>query len=266
MINLRSISGSTAVCGILADPVRFAKTPLLMNEEFRRRHVNAVLVPLHVARERLASAVQGLRAIESFAGAVISMPHKQSIIPLLDTLSPTAQALATVNVFRRDRSGELSGANFDGEGFLAGLATLGESVKGSNVLLIGAGGAATAIAFAIGSAGARSLTIINRTRKRAEELAARVDATGLPVTVGDPARPGGDFDLVVNASNVGMDGKESPIDDAALHQDMVVCDIIVVRPVTPLLEQAKARGCVVQNGEAMLRGQISLIADFLLAS
>jgi shikimate dehydrogenase len=151
----------------------------------------------------------------------------------------------------------------DGDGFLAGLRSIDRDVIGRRVLLIGAGGAATAIGFAIARAGARSIAVRNRTRARADELGRRLRALGIQTSVVEDACD--DYDIVVNASSVGMrDDDPSPIDPAELRSGMVVCDIIVGTRLTPLVRQAQAYGCVVQNGDAMLAGQIRLMARFML--
>ncbi|MBK7975493.1 MAG: hypothetical protein IPK07_20155 [Deltaproteobacteria bacterium] len=144
-----AITGRTRLLALIADPVAQARSPAAVNRLLaeRGRGGDFVMVAAKVAPERLANAVSGLRAIDSFAGAVVSMPHKETIVPLLDGLTEEATLTRVVNVFRREADGRLVGTILDGEGFVAGLRGAGHEVRGARCLLVGAGGAATAIAF-----------------------------------------------------------------------------------------------------------------------
>src|SRR5262245_23506350 len=165
-----TIHGSTAVLAIVADPVAQAQTPMLLNAALARRGHDAVLVPLHVGTEGLARAVDAMRAVRNFRGAVVSMPHKAAVVALLDDVEPSVRQVGACNVVRRDRDGRLCGTIFDGEGFVAGLRNAGQDVRGRKVFLAGAGGAASAIAFAVCRHGAAALTIYNRTAAHADAL------------------------------------------------------------------------------------------------
>ncbi|GAA4507173.1 shikimate dehydrogenase [Actinoallomurus oryzae] len=257
------VRGTTRVLGIIGDPLAHARAPEMVNAVIAERGADAVLVPMLVHVGELAPAVAGLRAIGSFGGAVVTMPHKQAIVPFVQRLERSAAETGAVNVIRREADGTLTGDMLDGGGFLAGLRSIGQDVVGRRVLLLGAGGAAIAIAVAVARAGADSITIVNRTHARAEDLAARVEALGVAVRVANDAR--GDHDVVINATSAGMRPDDPmPLDPAVLRPGMVVSDIIVGPRRTPLVEAAEARGCVVQNGDAMLAGQTQLMVDFLL--
>lgn len=262
---MKGVRGTTRVLGIIGDPLAQARSPQAVNAVIAERGVDAVLVPLVVGVGDLVSAVSGLRAIRSFGGAIVTMPHKQAILPLLQRLEPNAEDIGAVNVIRREADGTLTGDMLDGVGFLAGLRSIGRDVAGRCVLLVGAGGAASAIAFAVARAGAASIAFLNRTRARAEDLASHVGGLGVGVRVVDDAQ--GDYDVVINASSAGMrPGDPIPLALAVLRPGVVVVDIVVGAGRTPLVDAAEARGCVVQNGDAMLAGQIQLMADFLLGS
>jgi shikimate dehydrogenase len=260
---MSAVRGTTRVFGIVGDPLAQARSPEYMNTLIAERGADAVLVPLRVSVADLSAAVAGLRAIASFGGAIVTMPHKQAIVPLVQRLTPAAELLGAVNVIRREVDGTLTGGMLDGEGFLAGLRSIGEDVAGRRVLLIGAGGAATAIAFAVAQSGAASIAFLNRTRSRAEALAGRVAEFKVDARVVDDAH--GQYDVVINASSVGMRSDDPlPLDPAALRSGVVVSDIIVGTRRTRLVEEAQECGCIVQNGDAMLAGQMQLMADFLL--
>ena len=263
---MSGITGRTKLLGLIADPVAAARSPILANASLARRGRESeyVLLALQVADGDLAPVVAGLRRIATFAGAIVSMPHKETVVPLLDELSPEARLVGAVNVVRREEGGRLVGTTLDGEGFVAGLRAAGHEVAGRRVLLCGAGGAGAAIAFALVKHGCTALAIENRTRLRAEMLAARL-ADGFPyadVRVG--VRPGDRWDVAVNATPLGMqDGDPLPMSDAMLDAAELVADCVVTRDATPLLEAARARGRAVQPGRAMLEAQMELLLAFM---
>lgn len=258
------VTGRTAVLGIFGDPVVQARSPQLLNALMAGRGLDAVLVPLHVAADGLAAAVAGLRAIKSFKGVVVTMPHKQAIIPLLDGVAPEAAQVGACNIVRRDPDGRLIGSMFDGEGFVAGLAQAGHEVRGRRVFMADAGGAASGIAFALGKHGAAGLTLHNRGVARAEDLAARVRAAwpAMTVTLGT-ADPTG-HDIVVNATSLGMQpGDALPLDITGLKAGMVAADIIMQPDTTAFLAAGAERGAVLHRGQAMLEAQLDLMIQFL---
>lgn len=260
------ITGRTRLLGLIADPLAQARSPVLANASLERRGRASefVLLPLQVAADDLEPVVAGLRRIATFAGAIVSMPHKETIVPLLDELSPEARLIGAVNVFRRDGGGRLAGTTLDGEGFVAGLRAAGHEVAGKRILLCGAGGAGAAIAFALVKHGCASLAIENRTPLRAQMLAARLhDACPYgEVTIG--WRAGHPYDVAVNATPLGMrDGDALPMSDAMLDAAALVADCVVTRAVTPLLAAARARGRTIHGGLPMLEAQIELLLDFM---
>src|SRR6185369_11730440 len=143
------------------------------NAALTARGVDAVLLPMQVPDGVLAPVIDGLRRIGNFKGAVVSMPHKVTVASLVDALTPEARQAGACNAIRRAPDGRLEGTTLDGEGFVAGLRAAGHEVRGRRVFMVGAGGAAAATAFALAKHGAGGLTIANRTRAKAEDLAAR---------------------------------------------------------------------------------------------
>src|SRR5262245_20205987 len=158
-----AITGRTDVLAILGDPLEQARAPGLVNAALAVRGEDAVLVPLRVARGGLAPVITGLRAVESFRGAVVTMPHRTAVVDLLDDVLPEARQVGACNVVRREAGGRLTGTMLDGEGFVAALRHAGHEVRGKRVFLAGAGGAAAAIAFAVGKYGVAALAIHTRT-------------------------------------------------------------------------------------------------------
>ncbi|MFG1351568.1 shikimate dehydrogenase family protein [Xanthobacter autotrophicus] len=257
------ITGHTRVLGILADPIAHVKAPAGINAIARRRGRDAVMVPFQVAPDRLSAWVASLRDLKSFDGAVVTVPHKVAIVGLCDRVSDRARAIGAANVIRRAADGSLEADMLDGAGFVAGLRGAGIEPRDKAAYLVGAGGAANAIAFALAEAGVARLTLANRTLDKAEDLAARVRAAfpGVLVKVGT-ADPSG-HDLVVNGTSLGMrSGDSFPLDAAWLAPQMVVAEVIMEPAETALLAAARAVGCRVHPGRPMLDHQLELMADY----
>ena len=215
-------------------------------------------INMEVAPHDLAAAVQGARAM-GFRGFNCSLPHKVAVIPHLDGLGESASVMGAVNcVVRRDD--RLIGENTDGKGFLKSLRTVADPA-GRSVVLFGAGGAARAIAVELGLAGARRITVVNRSPGRGGELVdllrtrLHLDATLVPWT-GDVSIPQG-TDIVVNATSIGLYDPHArlALDVASLHPGMVVADVIGNPPRTRLIRDAEGRGCLVLDGLGMLVNQ-----------
>jgi shikimate dehydrogenase len=259
------ITGRTRVVAIVADPVARARSPMLLNALFAERHLDLVMVPFHVPAGGLEPVIEGMRAIENCAGALVSMPHKTRVTSLVDEVTRAGREVGACNVVRRQPDGRLVGTMFDGEGFVGGLTAAGHDVRGRRALVAGAGGAASAIAFALAHHGVAALTLTNRTAAKAEALAARVReaAPGVAVQAGD-ADPRG-HDLVVNGTSLGMQPDDPPpVATGALEPGTIAAEVIVAHETTRFLDEAERRGCVVHRGEAMLVAQLDLIVDFLL--
>jgi shikimate dehydrogenase len=258
------ITGNTRLLAILADPIHHVKAPQAINGLLAARGVDSVLVPIHVSAGNLETVVAGLRAMQNLDGLVITVPHKTAIAALCDTLEPHAAAIGAVNCIRRNADGTLTGTMLDGLGFVAGLKAHGIDPKGMRAYLAGAGGAANAIAFALAEAGVTHLTIVNRTRAKSDDLAARLAKVhpGLPVSTA-PASVA-DHDLIVNATSLGLrEGDALPLDVNALQPRQIVAEIIMVPEMTPLLVAAKAKGCRIHLGRPMLDAQLDLMIAYM---
>ncbi|WP_281966993.1 shikimate dehydrogenase family protein [Roseovarius nanhaiticus] len=261
---MTQITGNTNLYGILADPIHHVKTPQVMNRLFAEVGHDGVLVPFHVSADGLTDAVRGLRAIQSLAGLIVTVPHKTVIPALCDDLTEQARMVGAVNCIRRDADGKLTGAILDGVGFVEGLRGAGHDPKGLKVILAGAGGAASAIAFALAEAGVSALTIANRTEARARDLADRISAAYPDVDVSTDASAVAEADLVVNATSLGMrEGDALPLDTSQLHNDQIVAEAIMDPAVTPLLAAAEKVGARTHPGLPMLQSQARLMAEFM---
>ncbi len=259
------ITGATKLLALIADPVVQARSPGMANAllEERGRFGAFALLPLQVPAGALEVVVPALRRIGNFAGAVVSMPHKSAIVPLLDEILPDGRLVGAVNVFRRDDDGRLTGTTLDGEGFVGGLAGAGHEVRGASCVLVGAGGAGAAIAAALARHGCAALTIVNRTAAKADALAAvvRTAFPAVPVSVGDA---GGAYDLAVNATSLGMrPGDALPMPRELVARAGLVAECVLAPEITPLLELARDMGRPIHTGIPMLSAQMNLLLDFM---
>jgi len=246
------LTGRTRLAGVLGWPVAHSRSPRLHGFWLERYRIDGAYLPLPVRPEAFETAVRGMVAL-GFAGANVTIPHKLAAYTICDELDATARRAGAVNtmVFR---DGRIEGSNTDGSGFLDNLRGHGVDPAAGPALLLGAGGGARAIAAALQDAGA-PVSIANRTRERAEELAQ--DLPGLCVLDWqdrDAALAG--YALIVNTTALGMDGEGSlPVDLAAARPGTAVADIVYVPLETPLLAAARARGLRAVEGLGMLLHQ-----------
>lgn len=258
------ITGRTVLFAVLADPIAHVKAPDAINKLLRDRGIDGVMVPVHVGPADLASVVAGLKGMRNLAGFIVTVPHKSAMTALCDDVSARARAIGAVNVVRRTADGQLVGDMLDGLGFTEGLRQAGIALAGRSVYLAGAGGAASAIAFALVAAGVGRLTIANRTRTRSDALIERLSMqqSGVPIVSGT-SDPSG-HDIVVNGTSLGLHaGDPLPLDVSRLDARQTVAEIIMDPERTPLLAAARARGCRVQPGSPMLTCQLAMMADFM---
>jgi shikimate dehydrogenase len=249
---------------ILGDPVAHIRGTAFLNEHFRQSGRDATAAPLHVAPADLAGVVGAIRKMRNVAGFGVTLPHKIEILKHLNDLTDRAARIGAVNFVRRDGDGRLAGDNVDGLGFVAGLARNGIALAGRRVLQIGAGGVGRAIAFALAEAGAAEITLVNRSRGKAEALAAAVGAAcpncRCSSGAGDPTRA----DLLVNATSLGLQESDPlPIDIAALPTGAAVAEVIMAPETTALLRQAEQRGHRIVRGREMIMEQLRLATAFL---
>lgn len=260
---MMEITGKTSLYCILADPIAQVRTPQLVNQLLRQQGTDGVMVPVHVPPQHLADMTQALRQTRNFKGMVVTVPHKMAMLELCDDVEGYAAEIGAVNVVRREPDGRLVGAMLDGLGFLRGLRQRGAAVEGARVYMAGAGGAASAIAYALAGAGVGRLTIFNRSRARIDALAARLHAShpGFQVDAGT-ADPSG-HDIVINATSLGMaEGDALPLDADKLTPGQWVADIIMDPAETALLAKARERGCLIYGGAGMLDGQVADMVAF----
>jgi shikimate dehydrogenase len=261
MTNVQPIHHHTELYGIFGFPIGHSLSPLMHNTAFAHHQLDAVYLPFAVHPDQLETAVKSIGALQ-MRGINVTIPHKQAVMTWLDELSPEAQLIGAVNTIHL-REGRLYGYNTDGIGFLRTLEEAGCDVGGRTVLLLGAGGAARAIAVQLCLARIHRLYLANRTQRRAEDLAASLkqslpDADIHVTTMGESFLSAHlpHLDIVVNATSVGMhQHNHLPLPVAELGPQHVVCDI-VYRPLrTPLLRAAQRQGARTVDGLGMLLHQ-----------
>jgi len=250
---------------LLGDPVAHSVSPAMHNAAFRALDLPGRYVARRVPGELLADAVAALRGDE-YRGANVTVPHKQAVLPFLDSVGPDAAAIGAVNTIVRE-GGRLRGENTDAPGLLAALeSALGIVPYGLRILLLGAGGAARAAAAAMLSQGPASLTIYNRDPARADQLATELGARygGRVRAVDRDAAlvEGSDVDLVVNATSAGLDGVSLPLDGLRPRPGSSLYDMVYAPSPTPLMRALAAEGANVADGLAMLVAQAA--ASFAL--
>ena len=244
--------------GSFSTPCDDNPTVVMVEAAYRHAGLNWRYINAEVEPAGLAAAVAGARAM-GWRGFNLSMPHKVAVIEHLDGLGESARLINAVNcVVRRD--GRLIGENTDGKGFLSSLVPVRDP-RGAHVMLLGAGGAARAIAVELALAGVTRLSIVNRSAPRAEELARLVRAArpidvATVAWVGDVAVPA-DVDVLVNCTSIGLGDASArvPVDPRTLRRGLVVADVIPNPPRTVLLTQAEAAGATIIDGLGMLVGQ-----------
>ena len=246
------LSGHARRAGILGWPVSHSRSPRLHGFWLERHAVDGTYIPLPVHPDRFAGAVRALADL-GFAGANVTIPHKEAAFAVCDTVDRTAARAGAVNtlVFA---DGRITGSNTDGFGFLENVLDVapGWRADAGPAVLLGAGGAARAIAAALLDAGCPRVTLVNRTSARAEALAKDL---GGPIAVA-ATPPLAGCALLVNTTSLGMQGHPSlEIDLAPLPATAVVSDIVYVPMETPLLAAARARGLRAVDGLGMLLHQ-----------
>ena len=257
------IDGATTVLAIVGDPVRHARSPIVVNALLARARHNAVLLPWHALPDDFAAVMAGLMHTQNVGGIIVTYPYKQQAMALAHEIRPAARQVGAVNALRREADGRWVGDMFDGLGLVRAVESLGRPVAGASIQLIGAGGAGGAIAHALASAGAASLSIADVDTARADALAhaVRSHAPGCTVTSGGNGL--GDATVLVNATPVGMaEGDGLPADMTELHAGIAVVDIVPKADGTALLALARARGCPHVGGAAMVEGQAALLLEF----
>ena len=261
------VTGTTAVVGIIGNPIMQVKSPGVMNQYFADNGLNTILVPMEIAPEGIPAFVETVRRWTNLRGVIVTVPYKQVLAPLVDRLTPRAARFSTINVFRRDPDGTLEGEMFDGVGFIAAAARHSVDPAGKKAAVIGAGGVACAIANSLCESNVARLTIQDLDRVKQDKLIGTLRAAFPAIGIGAGVADVSDLDLLVNATPVGMNGDPRlPLPDAVLAGLTARCfvaDVVTAPTMTPFLTLARQRGCVIQTGLEMTETQLLSLAGFL---
>ncbi|HSW57856.1 MAG TPA: shikimate dehydrogenase [Dehalococcoidales bacterium] len=251
------ISATTAICGIIGDPVEHSVSPVMQNAAFEALGLDFVYLASRVESQDLEHAVQGLRALR-WRGANVTIPHKVTVLEFLDEIDEIAQHLGAVNTIVNN-NGWLKGYNTDAAGFSKTLTEEGIDLAGRKVTVLGAGGAARAVSFVLADKGA-NLTILNRDENRARRLAdSLMRLLRREVAVEGLKKKGAkkillESEILVNTTSVGMlpESGASPVPPGLIHKGQIVFDIIYNPLKTPLLVEAEEAGAKTIGGLEML--------------
>jgi shikimate dehydrogenase len=261
---LSFLSGETRLHVIVGDPVGQTKSPAGLTAEFAARKVDAVCVPIHVTAHDFDAFMAAAKPILNLDGIVITIPHKFAALRHCDEVSDRARFLGAVNVLHRAADGRWRGDMTDGAAMVAALRKAGCELDGRRALLVGAGGAGSAVALALIEAGVAALAIAEVDAGRRDRLIARLAARKPGAVTPGSADPTG-FDLVVNATPIGMAPDDPfPVMADRLKAPATVADLITRPAETPLLEFARLHGCRTVSGADMFTVQAGYMADILL--
>jgi shikimate dehydrogenase len=263
MTNTLRITGATRLYAIVGDPIVQVRSPEVFTERFAAAGMNAVLVPAHVPAERFDEVIPALMALGNLDGLLVTVPFKARMLPFASRVGPAAACIGAVNALRREADGSWTGDMFDGAGFVRGIEGKGARIRGRRVLQFGAGGAGSAIAFALAGAGVESIRIVEPDSGRVEALTESLRNAFPECDVAAATSKRADVDMVVNASPVGMrPGDGMPGDIGALAADVLVGDVVITESPTALIQHAIRHGCVWVNGRDMHSGQVEALMGF----
>ena len=257
------IDGRTEVIAHLGYPTHTFKSPMIYNPYFEAEGINAVVVPFSCRAESFPQSLRSLFQMDNVRGALITMPHKVSVLDLLDEVTPTVRVAGACNAVKRLPDGRLVGDQFDGAGFVRGMQRKGLDLRTTRALVVGSGGVGCAIAASLAQAGVAELALFDVNGASAQALADRLrkEYPQLPVSTGS-ADPQG-FGLVVNATPLGMNPNDPlPFDVDRLQSGTMVGEVVMRSETTALLAAAQARGCRVQVGTDMLFEMIPAYLEF----
>lgn len=257
------IDGETKVFPIIGHPIGQVKSPASLSQIMADRGFNGIVVPAHILPEDLSAWLDQAGALRNCDGIIVTVPHKGPCFSHCTRVTARARAAGAVNIMIRDRDGWLGDAT-DGQGFMDGVAAEGFDVSGKPALLVGAGGAGSAIAYEILARGATELAIHDIDAVRRDTLIERLKVF-FPgrVRAGSPDPRG--FALVANATPLGMrEGDPFPVDVDLLVPEQFVGDVVTKPAITPLIAAARKIGCATIPGSGMFSAQAVLLAELLM--
>ena len=257
------ISGKTTVIAHLGYPTEAFKAPMIYNPYFDHAGIDAVVVPMGVKVDDYPAFLRPLFTMTNLRGALVTMPHKVSTVALLDEVTPTARIAGACNAILKRPDGSLLGDMFDGAGFVRGVARKGKVLAGARALVVGAGGVGSAIAASLAATGLSAIGLFDAHGTAADALANRLREHYPALTVRTGSNDPEGYDVVVNATPLGMKpGDPLPVDVARIAPGTFVGEVVMKEEYTPFLRAAMDKGCPVQVGTDMLFEQIPAYLEF----
>ena len=257
------INGRTLVLAHIGYPTASFKAPLIYNPWFERQGIDAVVVPMACRAGDYEALLRPLFRLANVRGALVTMPHKVATVALLDARSTAVEIAGSCNAIVKRDDGSLAGDMFDGAGYVRGAARKGFRFEGKRCLIVGTGGVGSAIAASIAAEHVAGLSLFDVDVGSARALAERLRAHYPEVDVQTGSRDPHGYDMVVNATPLGMnDGDPLPLDVSRLSPGTFVGEVVMKHEMTPLLQAAQARGCPFQVGTDMLFEMIPAYLEF----
>lgn len=261
------IRGSTELVAIVGSPISQVKSPENFNSWFHANDKDMAMLPIDLHDQSLDAFIATVRGWQNLRGVVVTVPYKQAFASRVDQLTPRARLLGAINVIRREVDGVLFGDHIDGDGFICAALQQGFEASRKTALVIGAGGAGSAIAHALCEQNVARLTLIDVNEARVHSLVDALGGVFPAVTFNTELSSLSEYDLIANATPAGMGGTdELPLSAALLETLPVgahVADVVTSPEITPLLEFARKRGCSIQTGPQMAHAEVGPLCHFI---
>jgi shikimate dehydrogenase len=257
------ISGRTRIYGIVGHPIEQVRSPEMFTASFKSRAADAIMLPFHVLPDDFDRTVPALMSMPNLGGLIFTIPYKQKALLLADEIGSNAKIVGAINALARKKSGGWKAEIFDGIGCVQAFRNRGFSFAGKRIMLMGAGGAGSAIGVAVAHESPLSIHLYDPDVDRALDLIRKIQLVDPSIQVERTEPNCQGIDILMNASPVGMlDDQRSPIILDHQVSELIVFDAIVKPEKTPLLCQAEALGCLTVRGREMMLGQIKTMTDF----
>ncbi|KAF0226349.1 MAG: putative shikimate [Beijerinckiaceae bacterium] len=257
------ITGRTSLIAHIGFPTESFKAPMIYNPYFEQQGIDTIVVPMGCTTDAFPAFLPALFSLTNMRGALITMPHKVSVMALLDDISIAGRIAGACNAVKRRADGALVGDMFDGAGFVRGLARKGCIFDGRRALVVGSGGVGSAIAASLAATGLAEIALFDVNTAASEALATRLKVHHPTLRVGIGRNDPDGFDIIVNATPLGMKaGDPMPMDVTRISPRAFVGEVVMKQETTAFLDAAIRRGCTVQVGIDMLFEMIPAYLEF----
>ncbi|WP_428624013.1 shikimate dehydrogenase family protein [Sedimenticola sp.] len=259
------LDGETRLYAVIGDPIAQVKSPSLLTLRFAARGINGIVIPVHVAPADIPAWMAGAAIVRNLDGVIATVPHKTVMLPYCSEITDRARYAGSANVLWR-KGESWHGDNTDGMGYIDGILAEGGEITNRRMLLVGAGGAGSAIAYEALARGASHLAIHDVDRARRDRLL-QVLGELFPGKVSAGSNDPSGFDVIGNATPLGMRaGDPLPVEAKRLNSSQFVADVVTRPEISPLIEYARSVGCKTMPGLGMFQAQQELLVDALLGA